>query len=297
MSHKNIAAQAAKWALDKVGCEYSQVKRNQKNVFDCSSLVARAYTAQGKQWRFGGRVPTSAKEVYDDDFELLWPENYADIGKSFGGASVLKRAQQPGDLQFLCTNMDTTRSNRITHVAMVADTGRIVHARGTRYGVCINDQMLYAGKVCAICRYNPGGALRNGMKGYRTLTLQKMLNSLGAKLEEDGEYGSATANAVKAYQAAYGLIETGEADCVTLETLGLLEDEAEKGDTRPSAKNLVKVTGGMVNIRTGPGLEYASVTIARKGEIFEAVDTRGWRTILLDGKIRWVSERYSDFTQ
>lgn len=135
MNSEAITARAAEWALGKVGCAYSQTKRTQENIFDCSSLVARAYSAQGKRWRYGGSVPTSTKEVYDDDFELLWPESYASIGKSFGGKSVLRKARQPGDLQFLCTDSDTGRSNRITHVAMMADEDQIVHARSTRYGV------------------------------------------------------------------------------------------------------------------------------------------------------------------
>ena len=63
----------ALWAKEKL-------QRGQDGVFDCSSLVARAYAAQGKRWRYGGRLPRSNQEVYDDDFELLWPENYSDIG-------------------------------------------------------------------------------------------------------------------------------------------------------------------------------------------------------------------------
>lgn len=54
--NNRIAADAAAWALSKVGCPYSQEKRNQDGVFDCSSLVARAYAAQGKRWRYGGSV-------------------------------------------------------------------------------------------------------------------------------------------------------------------------------------------------------------------------------------------------
>lgn len=67
--NNRIAADAAAWALSKVGCPYSQEKRNQDGVFDCSSLVARAYAAQGKRWRYGGSVPRSNQEVYDDDFD------------------------------------------------------------------------------------------------------------------------------------------------------------------------------------------------------------------------------------
>ena len=114
MNTNSIAAQAAAWALSKVGCSYSQKDRMKEGIFDCSSLVARAYIAQGKRWRHGGSIPTSTEEVYDDDFELLWPEKYSDIGKDFGGINILKRARQPGDLQFICTDLNTNRSNRIT---------------------------------------------------------------------------------------------------------------------------------------------------------------------------------------
>ena len=95
MSYTSLAQSTADWALSKVGCAYSQAQRTQENIFDCSSLVARAYSAQGKRWKYGGSVPTSNKEIYDDDFELLWPATYAQIGKSFAGASVINMAKQP----------------------------------------------------------------------------------------------------------------------------------------------------------------------------------------------------------
>ena len=80
MSYTTLAQSAADWALSKVGCAFSQAQRTQENIFDCSSRVARAYSAQGKRWKYGGSVPTSNKEIYDDDFELLWPATYAQIG-------------------------------------------------------------------------------------------------------------------------------------------------------------------------------------------------------------------------
>ena len=286
--NNRIAADAAAWALSKVGCPYSQEKRNQDGVFDCSSLVARAYAAQGKRWRYGGSVPRSNQEVYDDDFELLWPEKYSEIGRKFGGADVLERADQPGDLQFLCTDSGTSRLNRITHVAMVADAKNIVHARGKAYGVCVNRISHYAGKVCAVARFNPEGTLRAGMKGWRTLTLQQKLNALDASLETDGEYGSTTAGAVKAFQHARNLPATGEADRATLEALGLIAADSGSG-----TENVVRITGDTVNVRRGPGTEYESIAIAHKGDMLPTVAADGWQPVLFGGEIRWVSMKYA----
>ena len=286
--NNRIAADAAAWAISKVGCPYSQEKRNQDGVFDCSSLVARAYAAQGKRWRYGGSVPRSNQEVYDDDFELLWPEKYSEIGRKFGGADVLERANQPGDLQFLCTDSGTSRSNRITHVAMVADAKNIVHARGKAYGVCVNRISHYAGKVCAVARFNPEGTLRAGMKGWRTLTLQQKLNALDASLETDGEYGSTTAGAVKAFQHARNLPATGEADRATLEALGLIAADSGSG-----TENVVRITGDTVNVRRGPGTEYESIAIAHKGDMLPTVAADGWQPVLFGGEIRWVSMKYA----
>lgn len=286
--NNRIAPDAAAWALSKVGCPYSQEKRNQDGVFDCSSLVARAYAAQGKRWRYGGSVPRSNQEVYDDDFELLWPEEYSEIGKKFGGADVLERANQPGDLQFLCTDSGTSRLNRITHVAVVADAKNIVHARGKAYGVCVNRISHYTGKVCAVARFNPAGTLRAGMKGWRTLALQQKLNALGASLETDGEYGNETAGAVKAFQLARNLPATGEVDRATLEALGLTAADSGSG-----IENVVRITGDTVNVRRGPGTDYESIAIAHKGDTLPVVVADGWQPVLFGGEIRWVSMKYA----
>lgn len=197
---EKTAKAAAKWALSKVGCRYSQAERTKKDVFDCSSLVARAYSAQGVSWDLvGSEVPNSTQEVYSDQFLLLWPEDYDDIGKKLGGKDVLKKAAQPGDLQFLCTDSDTTRSNRITHVAMVAGKDEIVHARSTKYGVRTDPLTLYAGKVCAVVRFDPSAPLRRGMRGLRVKALQELLNEQGAKLETDGIFGEKTEEAADRY--------------------------------------------------------------------------------------------------
>ena len=197
---EKTAKAAAKWALSKVGCRYSQAERTKKDVFDCSSLVARAYSAQGVSWDLvGSEVPNSTQEVYSDQFLLLWPEDYDDIGKTLGGKDVLKKAVRPGDLQFLCTDKSTKRANRITHVTIVVDGEEIVHARSTKYGVRTDPLTLYAGKVCAVVRLDPSAPLRRGMRGLRVKALQELLNEQGAKLETDGIFGPATEKAADRY--------------------------------------------------------------------------------------------------
>lgn len=197
---EKTAKAAAKWALSKVGCRYSQAERTKKDVFDCSSLVARAYSAQGVSWDLvGSEVPNSTQEVYSDQFLLLWPEDYDDIGKTLGGKDVLKKAAQPGDLQFLCTDKSTKRANRITHVTIVVDGEEIVHARSTKYGVRTDPLTLYAGKVCAVIRFDPSAPLRRGMRGLRVKALQEELIAQGADLSADGIFGPATEKAADKY--------------------------------------------------------------------------------------------------
>ena len=54
-----------------------------------------------------------------------------------------------------------------------------------------------------------------------------------------------------------------------------------------------RVTGGSVHIRTGPGKEYDSVMIAHAGDVLHGIDAEGWNPILLDGEVRWISQKYS----
>lgn len=293
MSEKSIAALAAQWACSKIGYKYSQSYRTHDDYFDCSSLAARSYMAHGKRWRHGGSIPLSMHEVYDDEFELLWPETYELIGKKRGGKNEIALAKNAGDLQFLCTNSKTGRANKITHVAIVADEDNIVHARGKAYGVRKDPIMLYSGKLCAVTRYSPHGDLRIGMKGFRTLELQKALNESGADLEEDGDFGERTANAVSAYQEDNDMQPTGIADRDVLISLGLLDENEPADPGIPASSSKAYIVGNTVNIRTGPGTNYDVVHVTHKGDEFDVVDTTGWHPVNVDGVVRWVSAKYT----
>ena len=292
MNHVKVAARAAEWAIGKIGCSYSQAKRTADGIFDCSSLVARAYTAIGKSWKYGGTVPRSNQEVYDDNFELLWPATYDAIGKEMGGSSVIPLGNQAGDLQFLATDSLTKRDNKITHVAMVISPEQIVHARGKAYGVCSDDIDHYSGKVCAITRYNPNCTLRRGMKGFRTERLQQALNAHAANLEVDGDYGRLTETAVMSFQEKAKLPVTGEADTRTLQVLeAQLPDQQQDIFLVPEGQ--VVITGGKVNVRYGPGTDYPPAFTAYKDETFVAVQTAGWIPIQVADQILWISNDYA----
>ena len=296
MTSREKAAQAAKWARDKVGCEYSQPRRMEPESFDCSSLVGRSYTHIGKKWFYGGECPISCQEVYDDEFELYWPAGYQEIGKTFGDKEVISKCRQPGDVQFICTDRSTSRSNRITHVAMVADAETIVHARGKAYGVCTNSIWLYSDKVCAVARYNPDCTLRKGMKGYRTLALQKALCERGIEITVDGDYGSETVDAVKTFQNRNGLEATGQADEETLAAINSGKVVAKSGLKKEAViPETVRITGEAVHIRTGPNTVFPAEGIAKAGDMLDTIYTEGWIPVVLGDRVYWVSGKYAEY--
>lgn len=56
----------------------------------------------------------------------------------------------------------------------------------------------------------------------------------------------------------------------------------------------VKITGGTVNIRSGPDTKYPVLDVARLGATYPAVNMDGWHAIDLGSMVGWVSDKYSD---
>lgn len=149
----SIVQDALKHALSKIGCRYSQADRWKKNVYDCSSLIYRAFQDAGYTFKSGS---TSNTLVNDTEFSLMWPSGRGVLGKQFTSVAALKKMgykPQPGDIIYLNTNSATTRKNKITHVVMVVDENTIVHARGTAYGVRKDAIDTYGAKVVAVTRF------------------------------------------------------------------------------------------------------------------------------------------------
>lgn len=66
----------------------------------------------------------------------------------------------------------------------------------------------------------------------------------------------------------------------------------QKPITGSSVNDTVKITGGSVYVRSGPGTSYSMYQVARKGDEFGGLDADGWTAILFEGKVRWISDKY-----
>jgi hypothetical protein len=56
----------------------------------------------------------------------------------------------------------------------------------------------------------------------------------------------------------------------------------------------VKITGGSVNVRSGPSTKYPVLDVAKKGATYPAVNADGWHPVDMGSMIGWVSDKYSD---
>jgi peptidoglycan hydrolase-like protein with peptidoglycan-binding domain len=124
------------------------------------------------------------------------------------------------------------------------------------------------------------------------LTEQKL-----PKYGADGDYGGETTAAVAAFQKANGLTATGQADEATLALIiGTTETPVAPADPmKPSASmSGIRVTGGTVNIRSGPGTEYVIIATVRQGDVLPHANPDGWHPVLVSGKICWISGKMAE---
>lgn len=125
--------------------------------------------------------------------------------------------------------------------------------------------------------------LSMGMNGSKVKELQEKLIKLGYSCGDhgaDGDYGSATKEAVEKFQRANNLDDDGIAGPLTFVVI-------DKAIAAKSKK--VKVTANVLNVRAGAGTNYAIKTQIRKGSTHTLLDEEnGW------GKISngWISLEY-----
>ena len=226
------------------------------------------------------------------------------------------------------------------HVGVYIGDGYAVEERGFNYG-CVKTRVSSRNWThwykLPFIDYGEGAAnvpatehtlgsrlLKKGMEGSDVKALQELLLQLGYDLSRygaDGEFGSETEAAVKAFQKEEGLEvdgKYGEKSHAALMDAVADKDadgsEQEGGDTgapvepeepgapdepespKPLGETVVIVSnGGKVNIRYGNGTNYARITSVKPGSTYAYVATaaNGWNAVAVNGKVGWVSGEYS----
>lgn len=150
--------------------------------------------------------------------------------------------------------------------------------------------------------------LKKGSSGADVKTLQELLNQLGAALTVDGDFGSKTESAVKAFQKKAGLKQDGKYGDQTHTALMAAVADNDVGqktepDPEPETPQETPVTrvkivcdNGTVNICQGNGADYARITSVKDGTELEWIATaqNGWHAVKVGSQVGWVSGKYSE---
>lgn len=127
--------------------------------------------------------------------------------------------------------------------------------------------------------------LKKGDKGAEVRALQEALIKLGwsfPKYGPDGDFGSETEANVKGFQRTHGLTVNG-----------VFDQACYKALMAAMGTGQVRITGGTVNVRTGPGKEI--IGVCKKGETFDYSAAKdGWYQIDFNGRAGWVSGKYAE---
>ena len=272
---------------------------------DCSSSVALSYREAGYPFAYNGNSCPNTVGMYLTD-EL---RDVPAVIKN--GIIQNPEILQPGDL-LLFAGKDSSRSyaGYVGHVEMVAKVdGKIVtiygHGSGTprrtemnaycrsRYSKKTGTKLGHRGLI-RVRRFiwdgDGGVSLTRGMEGEEVKKLQQNLLQLGYALPEygaDGDFGTETAEALKRFQKAAGLPETGVYDAQTDEAMQKALDE---NDNEPGAASFheVKIRPGAWNVRKGPGANYPSAGVVRGDSVLERVDVGKWLPVKFNGEVCFI---------
>lgn len=176
-------------------------------------------------------------------------------GKLQSGKRLDGETLKPGTAVFVYKK---DRDN-YSHIGLYVGGSKVIEASGTQAGVCVSNisanKWTYWGELKNVSYEeenngfpaNPGWrpTIRKGSKGQEVIECQTMLYKLGYDLGKwgiDGDYGSATEKAVKAFQSDHKLAVDGVCGPLTWEEL---EKAVEKLSTEPKEKTYMICIRGL----------------------------------------------------
>ena len=178
-------------------------------VSDCSGMFVKAYEKLK-----GGKIPHGSNSI--------WKDSCSAKGKIVSGKKQNGEALLPGTAVFTGTEDDHP------HIGLYVGGGKVIEASGVDAGVCTSNitanKWTWWGELKAV-DYKGGGTadpepatgndmptIRKGDKGEYVKKAQTLLKAMGYDLGPcgiDGDFGTATQKAVKAFQKDWGLKEDG----------------------------------------------------------------------------------------
>lgn len=286
-------------------------------------VSTQSWYKHSKGWRvFRAKNPGVAEKIAQD---MQWACNNKNIGYDQNQRGTLYSVSKP--LGFNCSMVTTpceTDCSALVRVccayagvdmpnfrttdeaSVLQKSGAFVEMKGAKYQE--SDKYLRRGDilvtktqghtVVVLTNGSKAGSddapaddvLHRGDKGEAVKAMQEALVKAGWSFPRygcDGDFGAETEANVKGFQRTEGLPVTGVYDAATRTAL-----------MRKIGAGRVEITGGSVNVRTGPGTNNNVIGVAKKGERYEyGLTTDGWVQIDFKGATGWVSTKYANITE
>lgn len=287
-----------------------------------------------KTWRvFRAKNPAQAEMIAQD---MQWACDNAHIGYDQGQRGTLYDVSKP--LGFNCakvkTDCETDCSALVrvccayagimlpnfrtpTEPAALLNSGAFEELRGDMYShssayLRRGDILVTStqGHTVVVLSNGPKAeptaeGLRRGDYGTAVTAMQKLLlkwdKTCLPKCGADGDFGSETERAVKDFQCTHDLPITGVYDEKTRDLLtGMYGEPGTEPPTPAPTVQMVEITGGSVNVRSGPGTSNTRILgTVHKGDRLpyqgESRFTGGydWYLVEFAGQNGWVSGKYT----
>lgn len=294
----------------------SRTKRYQQDIKEkkvCSDCIGGL---KGYLWTFGGRGVAEAigtTKTFTSKYGNLCPDKSANGMFSYAKSKGLAwgTIDTMPEIIGLAVQYDG-------HVGYYMGGGKVIEWRGFAYG-CVETELkkrkwLHWYQAPGIDYGNAFEAetpkeivlgcrlLQFGMRGDDVKVLQELLMQLGCELPEygaDGDFGKETEDAVLEFQMKHDLQQDGKyGDKTHAELMEAISDAAEPEDEDEAEPEIrkVRVTGGRVNVRSGPGTQHKILSIAIRGTVlnYTAKAENGWYSVTVNGETGWISGKYTE---
>lgn len=272
-----IVAKIMKWACENILIGYDQYQRN---------------TLYNELKKFGFSGEPVLEKAVETDCSALVRVCLAfagiDVPADFYTASMAKTMLATGEI------VELTGSKYTESPDYLGEGDILVTKIKGHTVVVLTSGEKYEGSVEISPKEFGVDVLRVGDEGEAVKLLQEYLLKLGYDLGSkgiDGDFGSKTEEAVKAFQTDAKLTVDGEFGEKTHATLMSAIDALDDAQiVKPENANDLIVLKGSWRIRTGPSTTYSTAGYVTGGTKLTKIDLGKWIPVLYKGEVCFISE-------